>query len=64
MQNKIFCKLGKGSLAIQLKNANLYAKIGGDKTMEAYKMKVEFNRLFDKLKAEGITQKSLRQMQI
>ena len=25
--------------------------------MEAYKMKVEFNRLFDKLKAEGITQK-------
>ena len=29
----------------------------GDKTMEAYKMKVEFNRLFDKLKANGITQK-------
>lgn len=25
--------------------------------MEAYKMKVEFNRLFDKLKEEGITQK-------
>lgn len=25
--------------------------------MEAYKMKVEFNRLFEKLKAEGITQK-------
>lgn len=25
--------------------------------MEAYKMRVEFNRLFDKLKAEGITQK-------
>ena len=44
-------------LPFQLKNANLYAKIGGDKTMEAYKMKVEFNRLFDKLKAEGITQK-------
>lgn len=44
-------------LPFQLKNANLYAKIGGDKTMEAYKMKVEFNKLFDKLKAEGITQK-------
>lgn len=33
----------------------------GDKTMEAYKMKVEFNRLFDKLKANGITQKVFRE---
>ena len=28
--------------------------------MEAYRMKVEFNRLFEKLKAEGITQKQFR----
>ena len=28
--------------------------------MEAYKMKVEFNRLFEKLKAEGMTQKQFR----
>lgn len=28
--------------------------------MEAYKMKVEFNRLFEKLKAEGLTQKQFR----
>lgn len=33
----------------------------GDKTMEAYKMKVEFNRLFDKLKANGVTQKVFRE---
>ena len=43
-------------LPIQLKNANLYAKIGGDKTMEAYKMKVDYNKLFEKIKAEGMTQ--------
>lgn len=28
--------------------------------MEAYRMKVEFNRLFEKLKAEAITQKQFR----
>lgn len=28
--------------------------------MEAYKMKVEFNRLFKKIKAEGLTQKQFR----
>ena len=28
--------------------------------MEAYRMKVEFNRLFDKLKTEGMTQKQFR----
>ena len=29
--------------------------------MEAYKMRVEFNRLFDKLKTEGITQKVFKE---
>lgn len=29
--------------------------------MEAYKMKVEFNRLFDRLKSEGITQKVFKE---
>lgn len=33
----------------------------GDKSMEAYKMRVEFNRLFDKLKTEGITQKVFKE---
>ena len=28
----------------------------GDKTMEAYKMKVDYNKLFEKIKAEGMTQ--------
>ena len=28
--------------------------------MEAYKMKIEFNRLFKKIKAEGLTQKQFR----
>ena len=50
-------------LPIQLKNANLYAKIGGDKTMEAYKMKVDYNKLFEKIKAEGMTQAVSKKMQ-
>lgn len=29
--------------------------------MEAYKMRIEFNRLFDKLKTEGITQKVFKE---
>lgn len=32
--------------------------------MEAYRMKVEYNKLFEKLKAEGITQAVFKKMQI
>ena len=33
----------------------------GDKSMEAYKMRIEYNRFFDKLKANGITQKEFKE---
>lgn len=32
----------------------------GDKTMETYKMKIEFNRLFNKLKENNLTQKEFK----
>lgn len=35
----------------------------GDKTMEAYKMKVDYNKLFEKIKAEGMTQAVFKKMQ-
>ena len=43
------------------KKWKLYAKMEVNIQMEAYRMKVEYNRLFEKLKANGITQKQFRE---
>ena len=59
-KRKIVCELGQGKLCPFTK-WKLYARIGGEKTLEAYKVKVSYNRLFNKLKENSVTQKQFRE---
>ena len=43
-----------------MKKDHEYANIGGEKTLEAYRMKISFQRLLNKLKENHITQKEFK----